>query len=89
NYRDEQYLSEWKPVRRFQTGKVSLNDFDYLKPNASLLAESSQPGSYAKGSLEHYDYHASYKDRGKGEKLAKVRLEARQALDLRRECAGD
>ncbi|WP_204312741.1 contractile injection system protein, VgrG/Pvc8 family, partial [Escherichia coli] len=58
NYRDEQYLSEWKPVRRFQTGKVSLNDFDYLKPNASLLAESSQPGSYAKGSLEHYDYHA-------------------------------
>lgn len=89
NYRDEQFLTEWKPVRRFQTGKVSLNDFDYLKPNASLLAESSQPGSYAKGSLELYDYHASYKDRGKGEKLAKVRLEARQALDLRRECAGD
>ncbi|QCI64050.1 type VI secretion system Vgr family protein [Phreatobacter stygius] len=89
NYRAEQYLAEWRPGRRFQTGKVSLNDFDYLKPNASLLAESNQPGSYAKGGLEIYDYHASYKERSKGEKLAKVRLEARQALDLRRECAGD
>ncbi|MCZ0737642.1 type VI secretion system Vgr family protein [Phreatobacter sp. AB_2022a] len=89
NVRDEQHITEWKPVRRFQSGKVSLNDFDYLKPNASLLAEKSQPGGYAKSGLEVYDYHASYQDRGKGEKLARVRLEARQALDFRRECTGD
>lgn len=89
NEREEQYIADWKPIRRFQSGKVSLNDFDYLKPNASLLAEKSQPGGYAKSGLEVYDYHASYQDRGKGEKLARIRLEARQAVDFRRESSGD
>ncbi|KAF0230560.1 MAG: ImpA family type VI secretion-associated [Beijerinckiaceae bacterium] len=89
NFRDEQYLSGWTPTRRFETGKVALNDYDYLKPNASLLAQSSQPGGYTKADLEIYDYHASYDERGKGEKFAKFRLEARQCLDFRREGSGD
>ncbi len=88
-FRDEQYLSGWKPTRRFETGKVSLNDYDYLKPNAQLLAESSQPGGYTKGDLELYDYHADYDERGKGEKFAKIRLESMQSFDFRREGSGD
>lgn len=89
NLRQEQYLSGWKPIRRFQTGKVALNDYDYLKPNAALLAQSSRPGRYTRGDLEIYDYHAAYDERAKGEKLAKFRLEAMQARDMRREAGGD
>lgn len=89
NFRDEQYISAWRPTRRFQSGKVALNDYDYLKPSARLLAQSSKPGGYAKSDLEVYDYHARYDERGKGERLARIRLEARQSLDFRREGAGD
>lgn len=88
-FRDEQYLSGWKPTRRFETGKVSLNDYDYLKPNARLLAESSKPGKYTRGDLEMYDYHADYREQGKGEKFARFQLESLQALDHRREGWGE
>lgn len=89
NFRDEQYLTDWKPTRRFETGKVSLNDYDYLKPNAQLLAQSAKPGGYSRSSLEHYDYHQDYTERSKGEKFAKVQIEAMQSFDFRREGMGD
>ncbi|MGL4324734.1 MAG: type VI secretion system Vgr family protein [Beijerinckiaceae bacterium] len=88
-FREEQYLSGWKPTRRFETGKVSLNDYDYLKPGAKLLAESSKPGKYTRGDLEQYDYHADYTEQDAGEKFAKIRLESMQAFDGRREGSGD
>ena len=36
-----------------------------------------------------YDYPGNYTDRDDGERLAKIRLEAQQALDNRRHAAGD
>jgi type VI secretion system secreted protein VgrG len=89
SFREEQYLAGWKPTRRFETGKVSLNDYDYLKPNAQLLAEAAKPGGYSRASLEHYDYHADYTERGLGEKFAKIQVEAMQSFDFRREGWGD
>ena len=39
--------------------------------------------------MEHYDYPGNYTDRDEGARLAKVRLDAEQALDNRRHAAGD
>lgn len=75
--------------RRFRTGKVALNDYDWKKPNKSLLVDASGTERYTHASMEHYDYPGQYVEQGDGEKFARVRLEAEQALDQRRNAQGD
>jgi type VI secretion system secreted protein VgrG len=95
--RDREHLYHWVSERKFRTGKVSLNEYDYLQPNANLLAEARGTEGYEKSSLEFYDYPGKYprkdandrKKRGDGDRFAKVRLDAEQALDRRRHASGD
>jgi type VI secretion system secreted protein VgrG len=84
----DQHLTRWSGERRFRTGKVSLNDYDYRQPGTKLLSDSEKPGGYARASFEAYDYPGRYIDPGEGERLAKVRVEAEQALDYRRYALG-
>jgi type VI secretion system secreted protein VgrG len=86
---EEQTLSHWISERRFRTGKVHFNDYDYLEPRKDLKAPKEAAEKYAHSKLEVYDYHHKYDDKGKGENHAKFRLEAEQAMDHRRSAAGD
>ena len=86
--RQEQHLSHWVPGRRFNTGKVALNDYDHLKPSASLLSQQESASQYQNSKLEVYDYPGRYVEKSLGDKLAKVRLEAEQATDNRCQAAG-
>jgi type VI secretion system secreted protein VgrG len=87
--RDEQILIEWHSDRCFRTGRMTLNDYDYLKPNAELKEDHQGQEHYSKSNFEIYDYPGKYKDPGLGKKFAKVLLEAEQCLDHRREAFGD
>ncbi|MDI3284254.1 type VI secretion system tip protein TssI/VgrG [Polyangium sp. 15x6] len=64
-------------TRRYRTatGKVVLRDYDFEKPKADLTATAAAD---AGADLEVYDYPGLYKDKGEGERLARVRLEALQ-----------
>jgi type VI secretion system secreted protein VgrG len=75
--------------RRFRTGRIALNDYDYLNPNANLEVEAGSGKGYTRSSTEAYEFPGNYTDPTIGEKFAKVRLEAEQALDHRRHAAGD
>jgi type VI secretion system secreted protein VgrG len=86
--RREAHLSHWFPGRRFNTGRVVLNDYDYLKPSASLLSESESASGYQNSKLETFDYPGRYVEKSDGEKYAKVRLEAEQASDNRSQGVG-
>lgn len=86
--RREPHLSHWAPGRRFNTGRVVLNDYDYLKPSASLLSESESASGYQNSKLETFDYPGRYVEKSDGEKYAKVRLEAEQASDNRSQGVG-
>jgi type VI secretion system secreted protein VgrG len=86
--RREPHLSHWTPGRRFNTGRVVLNDYDYLKPSASLLSESESSSGYQNSKLETFDYPGRYVEKSDGEKYAKVRLEAEQASDNRSQGVG-
>jgi type VI secretion system secreted protein VgrG len=86
--RREEHLSHWVPGRRFNTGRVVLNDYDYLKPSASLLSESESASGYQNSKLETFDYPGRYVEKSDGERYARVRLEAEQASDNRRQGAG-
>ena len=79
----QEHLRQWSPGRRFNTGRVVLNDYDYLKPSASLLSESESASRYQNSKLEAFDYPGRYVEKPDGERYAKVRLEAEQASDNR------
>jgi type VI secretion system secreted protein VgrG len=86
----EPHLSEWTSERRFRTGKVQYNDYDYLKPGKNLLAPAEASENYTNSKLEVYDYHpARYDEQDKGKDFARFRLEAEQAADRRRHIRGD
>jgi len=87
--RTEQQLSTWTSDRRFRTGKVEYNDYDYIKPPKQLLASKEASEKYARSKLEVYDYPGKYDDQDKGKQFAQFRLEAEQALDHRRMADGD
>jgi type VI secretion system secreted protein VgrG len=86
----EPHLSEWTSERRFCTGKVQYNDYDYLSPGKNLLAPAEASENYTHAKLEVYDYHpARYDEQDKGKDFARFRLEAEQAADRRRHIRGD
>ncbi len=87
--RQEQNIHSWTSDRRFRTGKISLKDYDYLKPPKDLLVKKEGSESYNHSKFEVYDYPGKYDDNGKGEKFAQFRLEAEQAIDHRRIADGD
>lgn len=87
--RPEQHLYTWVSERRFRTGKVQFNDYDYLQPPKKLLAPAEASENYAHSKFEVYDYPGKYTEEEKGEKLARFRLESEQALDHRRQINGD
>jgi type VI secretion system secreted protein VgrG len=84
--RVEQQLNEWTSDRRFRTGKVEYNDYDYLKPPKNLRAPYEAP---KRTKFEVYDYPGKYDEQDKGKRFAQFRLEAEQAIDHRRMTDGD
>jgi type VI secretion system secreted protein VgrG len=69
---------EWRVAREATTSKVTLDDYDYLKPKASLRAvedgpDASVPGA---GELAIYDYPGLHTELRDGQRYAQVRAEA-------------
>jgi type VI secretion system secreted protein VgrG len=87
--RVEQQISSWASERRFCTGKVEYNDYDYLKPPKRLRASKEASENYTRSRFEVYDYPGKYDEQDKGERFAQYRLEAEQAMDRRRIADGD
>jgi type VI secretion system secreted protein VgrG len=84
-----QFLGDWISERRFRTGKVEFNDYDYLKPTKKLRESNEASEKYTHAKLEFYDYPGKYDEEEKGKKFSKFRLEAEQAYDHRRYVAGN
>lgn len=86
--RETQHIEEWSRGRAVESGCFKLNDYDYNKPSANLLANSDKPGGYAHDSMEMYDYIGEYSERSVGDQLAEVEAQAAQSLDDRRTGTG-
>jgi len=85
-----EHLHDWQKERRFRSGKVTLNDYNFKQPGSSLKAEKEAATNYNRSrQSELYDHPGNYKERSLGEQFAKVRLEAEQALDNRRHARGE
>ena len=86
---DKESISEIVTDRALSTGKFVLNDYDYEKPSTAMKSEHANPTGYTRDNLEIYDYPGRYTETSDGDRFARVRLEAVQALDYRRTAAGD
>lgn len=87
--RGEQHIYEWVSERRFRTGKIELNDYNYQKPNAQLISDAKGSEHYTRSEMEFYDYPGKFKEKSDGERYANIQLQAEQAMDRRRRGNGD
>ena len=79
--RTEDFIKDFQPARNFYTSKFVLNDFDYKKPKADLLAEKENNPEFDKRSLEIYTYPGGYIDKGEGNQLANDKAVQEQRRD--------
>jgi type VI secretion system secreted protein VgrG len=73
-------ITDWRHTSELTSGKVTLTDYDYLKPGTSLKVEKTSEQDTADALLEHYDYPGLYTETARGTELALVR---QQELDSR------
>ncbi|MBN3816680.1 type VI secretion system tip protein VgrG [Paraburkholderia sp. Se-20369] len=67
-------------TRRVAPNNVALRDFDYLAPSNRLDSDAQVKQVNPPGmALEYYDYGAGYNELERGERLARLRLDALQA----------
>ena len=87
--RTEQCIHHFIPERRFTSGEVTFRDYNFKKPSAKMEAEQGGTASYDHSDKELYDYPGRYTEQSVGKTLAKIRMEAEQALDHRCMAAGN
>lgn len=87
--RAEEHFSLWRPERKFTSGKVALNDYDFKKPSANMKADKTGDARFEHGKLEVYDYPGRYVEQGHGNDYAQARLDHLRAEDGRFHAEGD
>ena len=77
--RERDHVDEWRLASVVRRGRTTLQSFDFEKPRTDLTATIAEPYPHAKSTSEVYDYPGDYVDLGRGDQLARLRLEADQA----------
>lgn len=77
---DLEAITEWRHTYELSSGKVTLTDYDYLKPATSLKVDHSSAEPTPLAALEHYDFPGLYTETARGTALATIR---QQELDAR------
>jgi type VI secretion system secreted protein VgrG len=68
-------VTEWTVEKVLHSGKYVHTDFNYQKPNTSLMSPESEIRSHSNAVYEIYDYPGEYVEKGEGEGYARVRME--------------
>ncbi|MGE7990119.1 type VI secretion system Vgr family protein [Pseudomonas sp. NPDC089554] len=76
---DGEVVHAWNMGSEVEPGAWALQDYDFEKPSANLLVKSTQARDYAQSRHERYDYPGRYRERQRGEALARRHLEAQHA----------
>ena len=71
-------INKWEHGYEFRKGQWSINDYNFKEPNKTLFANTKTSSDFANNDkFEHYEYPDLY-DRGQGEALVKIRMEAEE-----------
>jgi type VI secretion system secreted protein VgrG len=77
--REHDHFDQWRLQEHFRSGVYTLNEYDFKRPRADMLAQSVFPQGYPHSNLELYDYPGEYVEIADGESIAKVRMQSHQA----------
>lgn len=70
-------IFEWNGREQVRSGEVSLDDYDFQNSKGDLAAVSKiKAGAYSKEKDKLYDYPGRYRTNSRGNKYAKVRMQA-------------
>lgn len=82
--RRDDHVFDWRRAERVRTGKVSLQSFDFDKPQSRLMATRALPrGRHGWTGAELYDYSGRHLDQDEGERQARIIAEAFAADHMR------
>ena len=73
--RDKDHISEWRGGESIQTGKVTLQDYDFEKPKSDLKSVKALAKGRHANAYELYQYPGRYDDLRTGERHARVKVE--------------
>src|SRR5215831_2663669 len=82
-------IYSWRPQRKLRSGRFELNDYNHMTPNAHMRGNRDADERYDKSQLEIYVHPGMHGQLDEGERYARVRLEAEQAVDKRRVARGN
>ncbi|MGC5698857.1 type VI secretion system tip protein VgrG [Pseudomonas sp. NFXW11] len=74
--RERDHFYDWQMAHEVQPGSLALNDYDFLRPRASLEVRSSVPRNHSHSDYPLYDYPGEYLQSNDGEHYARTRIEA-------------
>ncbi|HEX8789719.1 MAG TPA: type VI secretion system tip protein TssI/VgrG [Polyangiaceae bacterium] len=77
---DTDCITSWQVSEQLEPGVVSLSDFDFTRPKASLLVKKQSSNPLAKSTYSIFDYPGRYTTTADGEALANIRVEELYAL---------
>lgn len=79
----EEFFNSWVPERRFTSGKIKLDDYNYETSETDLAVTEDIGPPFDPGTLEVYDYPGRYPNTGDGQKIAKAWSDEQKARDGR------
>ncbi|MDU8360012.1 type VI secretion system tip protein TssI/VgrG [Pseudomonas syringae group sp. J309-1] len=88
-HRERDHINDWRLAQEVQPGSLELNDYDFLRPSASINVRSAMPRPHTAGDYPLYDYPGTYVQSQDGEHYARTRIEALQSLHERVELSGN
>ncbi len=71
----QERISEWTVEKMVQPGKFTHTDYNFEKPNTSLMGVEENSKDHAQANYEIYDYPGEYSEKTEGERYAGIRME--------------
>ncbi len=86
---DKEFVHTITASERLRTGQWVLDDFDFMKPRSLLANTVANPRETGHATYEHYEWPGDYFDKGEGEMLTRIRMEAQRSPGSRVGGAGN
>ncbi|EGX7977256.1 type VI secretion system tip protein VgrG, partial [Salmonella enterica] len=86
---DKEFIHTITANESLRTGQWVLDDFDFKKPRSRLANTVANPRETGHASYEHYEWPGDYFDKGEGEMLTRIRMEAQRSPGSRAGGAGN
>jgi len=84
-----EHIFDWRVRQEVQSAMCELDDYDYTKPQTSLLKQGDVTQNYNNGNYRRFHYPGGYKELDVGQQLAEVRIQSLQSRQTVQRAVGN